>query len=376
MGTIQKKRISEVVILLLMIMLMVVGGTSDRQNTGTVEETSVETEPILAECTDPLESGVQWLFAWGSISAEPIPEPTPTPEPISYLEQCELDYVELPAPRNREEALEYLAELSEEFPEFAYVVENESLYSDGMLGTIANNPEMADYAYRYPTAEQVVTGGLTEEELAQESPLFLQWDIRWGFHPYGMSVMGESGCGPTCLSMAVFYLTRNAEVTPDAVADYSMENRYYTKDIGTSWALMNDYPAEHGLHSYSIYRNQKEMKARLDDGDILILSVGPGHFTSGGHFIVIYDYDEEGFKVNDPRCIYRSRQSYPYKDIRKEIKNIWTVGVGLVETVPEETQEIVPTPMPEAVQESVPVEEMDEEDDEDEDDEDDDDDDE
>lgn len=366
MGEKQKKRIIQIAILLGMLVLVILEGTFAKQ----------ETVPVEAMVYDKLaydmQGGVQVILT-PELKAEPTPlptpEPTPMPEPISYLEQCELDYVEMPALRNREEALAELAELSEQFPEFAYVVENESLYSDGMLGTIANNPEMADYAYRYPTAEQVVTGGFSEEELEQEYPLFLQWDIRWGFYPYGMSVMGESGCGPTCLSMAVFYLTRNEEVTPDAVADFSMENGYYTRDIGTAWALINEYPAEHGLHSYSIYRNQKEMKARLDAGDILILSVGPGHFTSGGHFIVIYDYDEDGFKVNDPRCIYRSRQSYPYKEIRKEIKNIWTVGMGLVQEVPEETQEIVQPTVPEEVQEEVPVEEPedDEEDEEDDD---------
>lgn len=244
----------------------------------------------------------------------------------SYAEQCALDYVERPVKRTRAEAIEKIKDLAVEFPQLAEVVEKESEYPDGILTSVANNPEMTDFACGYLEADGSVTDGFTEKELQQAYPLFLQWDIRWGYYPYGITVMGDSGCGPTCLSMAIFYLTRNEEITPDVIGKYSMENGYYITDIGTSWALLDDYPALHGLNTAAILVDEDAMKDELDKGNILICSTRPGHFTAGGHFIVIYGYDENGFKVNDPKCVYRSNLNWSYDEISADIKQIWSIG--------------------------------------------------
>lgn len=246
--------------------------------------------------------------------------------PPSYAEQCALDYVEQPKKRSRSEAIEKLKELSVQFPKLAMVVENEKIYPDGVLTSVANNPEMTDFVCGYQDSNGSVTGGFTKEEMEQDYPRFLQWDIRWGYFPYGMTVMGDSGCGPTCLSMAIFYLTRNEVVTPDVVGKYSMENGYYVTDVGTAWTLLDDYPKLYDLSTSKISVSQENMKNELDEGNILICSMRPGNFTAGGHFVVVYEYDENGFKVNDPKCVYRSRQDWSYEDLATDIKQIWVIG--------------------------------------------------
>ena len=45
-------------------------------------------------------------------------------------------------------------------------------------------------------------------------PLLLQWDERWGYRYYGDQMMAINGCGPTCLSMVVSYLTQNGRYHP------------------------------------------------------------------------------------------------------------------------------------------------------------------
>ena len=37
---------------------------------------------------------------------------------------------------------------------------------------------------------------------SDKPPLLLQWDLRWGYAPYGDDMIGLAGCGPACLSMA------------------------------------------------------------------------------------------------------------------------------------------------------------------------------
>ena len=63
--------------------------------------------------------------------------------------------------------------------------------------------------------------GLTAQEKEESFPLLLQWDKRWGYAPYGGSIIGLSGCGPTCLSMVLITLTGNETQTPAQVAQFS-----------------------------------------------------------------------------------------------------------------------------------------------------------
>ena len=298
-----------------------VQGNVNTEITSENDETESETNSANSE------SGVS-TEAESESESEPETQPVEPEEVLSYLEQCELDYVEPPVTRTREEALEKIKELSQWFPILHHVYDNQEQYGNSLIIALAGNPEMADFAYGYLTREPVVTGGFTEDEVPEDYPLFLQWDIRWGYMPYGNTGgnMGSSGCGPACLSMAVFYLTGNRECTPDVVAQYSMDHGYYVSGAGTAWSLLTDYPKEYGLNSKVIGKSEAKLKAELDKGNILICSVKPGDFTSGGHFILIYGYDENGFKVNDPKCIYRSRLTWTYEQIKDDIKQTWSVG--------------------------------------------------
>ena len=59
-----------------------------------------------------------------------------------------------------------------------------------------------------------------------------------------------------------------------------------------------------------------------------VCSMSEGDFTAAGHFIVIYGYDSEGFLVNDPNCVARSRQHWSWDSLRGQIKNMWLYQKG------------------------------------------------
>lgn len=237
-----------------------------------------------------------------------------------------LDYVDKPMVLDRVQALERILSLSATYPEMMTIYNHQEEYDDTILIALANNPEMLEYALHYNDENQTVTGFYTEDELNSDYPLFLQWDYRWGYMEYGDDTVGTVGCGPSTLAMAIYYLTRNEEVTPDVIAQYSMEHRYYVNDIGTSWLLFDHYPTLYGLTVDHIYRHEPYFKAELDKGNILICSVKAGEFTYGGHFIVIYGYDENGFKINDPKCAYRSTLTWPFEQFRADIRRTWSIG--------------------------------------------------
>lgn len=242
----------------------------------------------------------------------------------NYVSSIDAVEVEKPIERTEEEVLERLSELGQRHPVIQEIYENHSQYPQELLSALANNPEMADFAAGYPGNNGRSSGALTTAEKEQGFPLFLQWDPRWGYQPYGSgSCIGLAGCGPTCLSMALFYLTRDDKLTPDKIAEYSMENGYYVEGTGTAWALMEDVPKLHGISVTKLSAEESSIRAVLDNGGVVICSVGRGDFTTSGHYILIYGYDSEGLLINDPNCVARSSEHWIFSEIRWQIKNIW-----------------------------------------------------
>ena len=86
---------------------------------------------------------------------------------------------------------------------------------------------------------------------------------------------------------------------------------------------MEDIPQLYDVKVTKPRNTERAMKAALDKGRIIICAMGKGDFTIAGHFIVIYGYDEEGFKVNDPNSVARSRKRWSFDEIVEQINSIW-----------------------------------------------------
>lgn len=242
----------------------------------------------------------------------------------TYAEQHVLTSIEKPEKRERWTAIAKLKELMEDYPQIEQIVEDAAMYPQNVLVALSNNPELIDFVlgYEEKKAEEPV---LTEAEKIREFPLFVQWDPRWGYNDYGdNSVVGLAGCGPTCLSMVLYSLTRDESLTPDKIAAYSMEKGYYMYGTGTLWKLMEEVPLLYGVEWTDPEIEEEVMKSELDLGHPLVCAVREGDFTAHGHFIMIYGYDEEGFFVNDPNCATRSAQKWNFKTIKPQIKEMWS----------------------------------------------------
>ena len=247
-----------------------------------------------------------------------------TEEETDFVGSIDIIDVEKPVQRTWTETLQRLDELGQINPIIEEISKNNSLYPESMLAALANNPEMADFVSGYLDENRRTAEGLTNLEKEQEYPLFLQWDTRWGYLPYGEdSIIGLSGCGPTCMSMVLYYLTDDDALTPDKLAAYAMSNNYYVEGIGTAWVFMEEVPLLYGIRVSEPRVTERAIKAELDKGAVIICAMGEGDFTVSGHFIVIYGYDEAGFKVNDPNCVARSRKRWAFDEIEQQIKKIW-----------------------------------------------------
>lgn len=124
-----------------------------------------------------------------------------------------------------------------------------------------NNAEAADFVADYPNRQNYLGQSidLTHDVIIGQVPLFLQWDKRWGYVSFGDSIIGLSGCGPTCLSMAYVYFTRDLNGTPREMASYCEKNGYYTES-GTSWSLWTDGLSALGLSGEELSLSENSMK--------------------------------------------------------------------------------------------------------------------
>lgn len=206
------------------------------------------------------------------------------------------------------------------------IYKNIGQYPENLVKALANNPEMKEFVLGYEEKEHK-RSHLTNNEKKQKFPLFIQWDERWGYDEYGDDNIGLSGCGPTALSMVIYSLTKNADVTPNSVAEYSMNNGYYVENIGTAWALMTEGALHYGVNAYEISLDKDVIVNHIDRGDLIICAVGPGDFTANGHYIVIYGYDEKGFFINDPNSRKRSSRKWSYERLKSQIKMLWTYSL-------------------------------------------------
>ena len=54
--------------------------------------------------------------------------------------------------------------------------------------------------------------------------------------------------------------------------------------------------------------------------------MGPGDFTSSGHYIVLTGVEDGSFRVNDPNSRLRSQRLWSYEELEGQIRNIWAIS--------------------------------------------------
>lgn len=223
---------------------------------------------------------------------------------------------ETEAGMTEEEMIRYVQSHPEKYPEF-------------LRDFLDSTTEAAEFVFHYPEnkdrkADAIDISGECREG---EIPLFIQWDMRWGYETYGDELMALSGCGPTCLSMVYVGLTGDTTMNPKKMAEFSSQNGYYLDGIGTSWELMSSGAKDLGLSYVNPALSKNDIFAELDAGHPLICSMQPGDFTTTGHFIVIYGRKGENLLIHDPNSLFRSLKEWPYDQVESQIKNLWAYSV-------------------------------------------------
>ncbi len=155
-----------------------------------------------------------------------------------------------------------------------------------------------------------------------EPTYYNQNDPRWGGIPYSVKnpldptqTIATTGCGPTAMAMVISTLTGKS-VTPDIAAKYALEHGYGSENGGTKWGFFPAMGEEYGLEVKQT-GNFNEVTDALQNGAMVIASMGKGTFTSSGHFIVLSDMKNGEIYVLDPNSEAKSK-NWPSYVIRSE----------------------------------------------------------
>ncbi len=210
--------------------------------------------------------------------------------------------------------------------ETVYKIELMDVYPQDLRTLYDKNEEARDFVLSYfleKDKEQYVD--ISDYKYTDTVPHFLQWDTRWGYMDYGGECVGVAGCGPVALSMVGYYLTRDEYTfSPEKVVEYALDEGYCYSDTGTSWSLMTEGAEDMGLTVETLPLDEDYIIESVTSGKPVILIMGPGVFTSVGHFIVVHGYEDGYFLINDPNSIKRTEKRWQFSEFSDQILNIWS----------------------------------------------------
>ena len=160
-----------------------------------------------------------------------------------------------------------------------------------------------------------------------------QLDERYASKPFGTDHIGGYGCGPTALAIVVSSLT-NDMVDPVEMAKWAYDNGYWCKGSGSYHALIPAAAKNWGLpvEGCTASEPQRIIDA-LSSGKLIVALMLEGHFTTGGHFIVLRGVKDGKILVADPASYTRSEQSWDLAIILDEAHHraaaggpFWIIG--------------------------------------------------
>ena len=197
---------------------------------------------------------------------------------------------------------------------------DEADFLNGLRGQYGLDQYLSDADYL--SGEALDFSGISFTDGQTTVHYYNQLDERWKDIPYGDGTIGRSGCGPTALAMAVSSLS-DTTIDPVQMSAWAYDNGYKAYGNGSYLSLIPQGAEHFGLMvDYADKTQAQKVADALADGKLVIAIMSKGHFTSGGHFIVLRGVTAEGnILVADPSSKSRSDQEWSLSLIVNEARD-------------------------------------------------------
>ena len=161
---------------------------------------------------------------------------------------------------------------------------------------------------------QILTGG------SVDVTYFCQTDEQWADLPFGTDTIGPYGCGPTVMAIAVASLT-DADTDPAIMAAWAAEHGYWARGGGSYLTIVMGTARSFGIETEPFAsRDANDVLDALSQGKMLVALMGPGQFTTTGHFILLRGVTMSGkVLVADPNSPENSLAAWDPQVILDEL---------------------------------------------------------
>lgn len=183
-------------------------------------------------------------------------------------------------------------------------------------GLIADTISDSDYSAPIGSSDNSADADLSDIVFtgrgnSKDVVYFSQYDSRWGSKMYGKTnTIAGAGCGPSSLAICISTLT-NKTVTPPEVCEWSVKTGHRCEGSGSYHSLIPDGAAHWGVPCRGIGQSKKQLVQALQGGKLVIAIMSQGHFTRGGHFIVLRGITSQGkILVADCASYERSQKEW------------------------------------------------------------------
>ena len=199
-------------------------------------------------------------------------------------------------------------------------------YPDELVALFKRNPDAQNFVKNYPLQKNDNPEiDLSEEITPGKAPRLMQWDERWGYRSYNENLMGLSGCGPTCMAMAAIQLTGNPTLNPWEMAKFAEEHGFNVVGDGTSRSFFTEGARLLGLDSVPITPEAQRIFDNLEVRNPVVAVMGPGDFTTAGHYILLAGIEDGKVRVNDPNSVRNSDQLWDVETIIEQAQAMWVL---------------------------------------------------
>lgn len=169
---------------------------------------------------------------------------------------------------------------------------------------------------------------------------YKQNDKRWGDLAYAVdgerSTIKSAGCGPTSLANVLAAIV-SPYIDPVTLASWARYHNYKVKNSGTSYSFFVPCAAAYGvkvrrINTVNIYgkptsQYHAQILAELQAGNWVIACMGKGNWTSSGHYITVYGFQNGNVYINDPASTKASRACNTWELFKSQVKYYWVVEV-------------------------------------------------
>ena len=216
----------------------------------------------------------------------------------------------------RDALREWLDEVTAPPPEAEPLAEEDSTLAQPEIAPPGEilDPLISDIILR--EGQEILTGG------GVDVVYFNQTDEARAEQTYGSDPLATHGCGPTAMAMAVSSLTGET-VDPADMAALCVKQGYWCRNHGSYLSIVQGVAETYGLECEPLdlaALEEDDLYLHLATGDVAVALMTKGHFTKGGHFILLRGTTLSGeILVADPASRDRSLISWDLSLILDEL---------------------------------------------------------